>query len=815
MRTPLEAIGFYDLIDAVLIPIPRGEKGPRIPGWQSKTLADMEDAAYLKLFAEDDNIGVLLGQASNGICVIDIDRDDWTAPFLALNPALAVTLRTRGSRGCSIWIRINGEYPKPGKIKAPSGDAVMEWRADGQQSVIHGLHPKGMPYQRIIEAPPVAVAFSDIAWPDTLILPWQESRKSNFSVPGNGQDGSSSPASLSIIDNARKYVAKMPPAISGQNGHDKTIAVACVLVKGFNLSVSDALPLLREYNARCEPPWPDAEIERKLSEADRLPDTNPRGHLILPQRPGYRRGAAESLPTIILPSSGEKIWQCAEKLFKLIAPCHAMFNRGGKVVEMVQDAGLRFRLQIITAAGFRSRSEKFGDFFAWRSGKDNKPVLKPTTMPEEMAKACLESMEARDILPRIDIIINCPILTNDGHECRVIGRGYDSSGLFVTGGEMPPPVAIAEAVNGLKAIIAEFDFVSPGDRSRALASMLTPALKLGGYIRGFVPADVAEADQSQAGKTYRQRVLAAIYNEVPAIISKREGGVGSLDESIAQKLLSGTPFIQIDNVRGKLDSQYLESLLTSDKAFSVRIPHHGEVEIKPDGVFILLTSNGVETTPDFANRSNIIRIRKRIGYAYKDYAEGDLLNHVRSRQPFFLGCIFSVIREWTAKQRQKTTETRHDFREWVQTLDWIVQNIFSETALMAGHQETKERISNPAMTFLRRLALSVKEADRLGEAMCASALYEHCEEHIIDIPGLAQSNLESGRKKIGHLMGRIFQSVDKVTLDGFKVERTMRTKHDPLRQEYMPQKVYVFTCEDVRHLQPELPPPPATPPIPY
>jgi len=813
MKTALDAIGFHDLKDAVLIPIPRGEKGPRIPGWQAKTLADMEDPDYRNLFVEGGNVGVLLGQPSNGLCTVDIDCDEWVAPFLALNSALACTLRTRGNRGCSLWIRIEGDYPKPGKMKDANGVSVIEWRADGQQSVIHGIHPKGMPYQRIIETHPIAVAFSDIVWPDTLLLPWQESRKSNFSAPASAQDGTPSLVSPTIIENARKYVAKMPPAIEDKGGDNQTFIVACILVKGFDLSVYDALPLLREYNQRCLPPWNDGLLERKLTEANKAPDAKPRGYLILPERTDRSRGNSD-LPMITLPGNGVTLSECATTLFNLIAPGHAMFNRGGKVVEMVQDNGGRCRLQIVTPSAFRSRAEKFGRLVAWRSGKDSKAVLKPIPMPEETAKGLLDTKETRYTLPTIHTVINCPVFIHDGSECRVIGGGYDASGLFVTGGEMPPLVAMNEAVNSLKGIIAEFDFVCPGDRSRAIASMLTPALKLGGHVRGFVPADVAEADQSQAGKTYRQRVLAAIYNEAPAIISKRDGGVGSLDESLAQKLLSGTPFIQIDNVRGKLDSQYLESLLTSDKAFSVRIPHHGEVEINPDGFFILLTSNGVETTPDFANRSNIIRIRKRVGHSYKPYGEGDLLSHVRTQQAYYLGCVFSVVREWIAQGKQKTDETGHDFREWVQTLDWIIQNIFGETSLMTGHQETKERISNPATTFLRKLAITVKEAGRLGEALCASAIYELCEEYDIDIPGLTQSNLDSGRKRIGNLMGKIFQRGDidaKVTLDGFLIERSTRTKHDPVRQENMPQKVYIFTRNEVKHVQPELTPIPTHP----
>ena len=54
---------------------------------------------------------------------------------------------------------------------------------------------------------------------------------------------------------AQLYVAKMPPAISGQQGHNPTYEVACRLIQGFGLSMDDAMPLLRDYNARCQPHW--------------------------------------------------------------------------------------------------------------------------------------------------------------------------------------------------------------------------------------------------------------------------------------------------------------------------------------------------------------------------------------------------------------------------------------------------------------------------------------------------------------------------------------------------------------------------------
>lgn len=74
------------------------------------------------------------------------------------------------------------------------------------------------------------------------------------------------------------YLARIPPAVSGQRGHDRTFHAACVLVKGFSLTLDEARPLLREWNERCAPPWSTAELEHKLESAP-APDDRPRGYL--------------------------------------------------------------------------------------------------------------------------------------------------------------------------------------------------------------------------------------------------------------------------------------------------------------------------------------------------------------------------------------------------------------------------------------------------------------------------------------------------------------------------------------------------------
>lgn len=93
-----------------------------------------------------------------------------------------------------------------------------------------------------------------------------------------GRNGVTPSSRLAVLASARAYVAKIPGAISGQGGHPATFKVACHLVLGFDLSIAEARPLLHEFNARCQPPWTDKELEHKLSDADKKP--GPRGYLL-------------------------------------------------------------------------------------------------------------------------------------------------------------------------------------------------------------------------------------------------------------------------------------------------------------------------------------------------------------------------------------------------------------------------------------------------------------------------------------------------------------------------------------------------------
>ena len=662
------------LPNAVLLAIGKGKKNPTLTGWQKVQQDSMADPAYLDTLNHGGNIGVLLGSVSGGLCAIDFDADADAEAFLATNPELAGSFRTRGARGCQVWIRAQGVFPPSGDAKNAEGRKVAEWRADGRQSVIWGVHPDGHEYRWLVDVPPLPFHFQRIRW-----LDWR----------GPWMPESSEPS--------------------------------------------------------------DLRMDRPLA------------------RPGV----------IILPSGGVSILDCANAVFPLLAKMRKVFTRGGVVVEAISNPSGPSRglvLEPLQPAGFRSRLESCGSVMAWRKGRSGGDVLQPTTCPEDMARALLASEPAREILPPIAAVTGCPVAIEDPEgNLRILALGYHAQlgGLLVTAGTTPSQVGVDEAIKALSGLLDEFDFQTPSDRSRALAAFIAPALVLGGFINGRIPADVAEADQSQAGKGFRQKLTAAIYNESPRVVAQRDGGVGSLDESFSQALIAGRPFIQLDNLRGSLNSPFLEAFFTAD-SIGARVPHRGEVPVDPRRFFIFASSNGIEATRDLANRSSFVRIRKRERFQFRTYPEGGLLEHVKKRQPYYLGCVFSVIAEWLAAGKPHTAETRHDFREWAQVLDWIVRRLFVAAPLLDGHVAAQERVSNPALVLLRALCLAATQDERGDEAFSASGFAELAEAHGITIPGVRAGQEDRSARQVGIHLGRLFKVAEEIDVDSFLVRRSER-----------------------------------------
>jgi hypothetical protein len=76
------------------------------------------------------------------------------------------------------------------------------------------------------------------------------------------------------------YLAATPGAVSGQDGHGQTFAVACALYNGWDLTEEEVLSWLKTYNVKCDPPWSERELAHKAAQAAKATHQKKRGCLL-------------------------------------------------------------------------------------------------------------------------------------------------------------------------------------------------------------------------------------------------------------------------------------------------------------------------------------------------------------------------------------------------------------------------------------------------------------------------------------------------------------------------------------------------------
>jgi hypothetical protein len=503
-----------------------------------------------------------------------------------------------------------------------------------------------------------------------------------------------------------------------------------------------------------------------------------------PTGPATEQAKPTGKPAVILPHGAQSISEAGRALGELLASTQRFFVRGGAVAKLAHDPDGLPRLDEVKAATLASDFEAVA--LLCKTG-GNGP--EPATCPEQTAKIIAASAAFRDAMPPISVLTRCPVQIERAGGLMQIS-GYDrATGIFAAG-KPAEPMDATQARILLRNILEGFRFATPADRARALAAIVTPALVFGGLLRGRAPVDLGEADASQTGKGYRNKLTAALYSQSVRTITQQKSGVGSLEESFNAALIRGANFIALDNIRGRIDSPAFESFLT-EETYSARMPYREPVEIDPRRVVIMLTSNKADVTTDLANRSSCVRILKQPdGHIFTAYPEGDILEHVRANQPRYLGAVFAIVKAWYDAGRPRTTETRHDFRPWAQTLDWITRNLLDAGPLLDGHRETQARMTNPVLNWLRDVALEVTRAKQAGAWLRAGDLVDLIAETGIETPGLPEhgdltdhETRKAAQQATGRKLGLCFRAGDQVTIDGMTIDR--RETYEPEARKHL------------------------------
>ena len=499
-------------------------------------------------------------------------------------------------------------------------------------------------------------------------------------------------------------------------------------------------------------------------------------------------------PDTHLPGGAHTITDSALELGRLMARSETYFHRGSGIVRVTHDSERVPSLEGVKASGLTSAFEKVSKLVRSRLVK-GEWVDEPVTCTESCAKQIMDCEDFKEMLPPLRLLCKCPVLIERGGRLVEI-VGYDRKSGTLAYGEKSETVSLEEARRLLNEVLDGFCFATHADRARAMAALITPAMVFGGLLGGRAPLDLGEADKSQTGKGFRNRITAAIYGQEVLTINQAKRGVGGMEETFDTAVSRGVNFICLDNMKGTIDSPKIESFLREAR-YQARPPYSAPIDIDPRMTLVMMTSNKADITIDLANRASCVKLKKHsVGHQHKRYPSGDVLTHIQANQPRYLGAVFAVIRAWHAAGKPLSQDTRHDFREWLQTMDSVVQGFAGGQPIMQGHLATLERMTNPTLNWLRDVMLLMKDCDKLGKWMRTYDIVNLMAESDIAMPGMGERDVyedDQTRKRVLQATGRrlasCFRQTDEVEVDDMLATR--REVYEERQSKMM--KEYSFT----------------------
>jgi hypothetical protein len=285
-----------------VLPQRAGDKRPcvRWKPYQERLPTREEVTDWLAREFPDAGLAVVLGPVS-GLLVMDVDGPEAHAELVKRLGIEPVAPKVLSGSGKPSRYHLFFRHPAVAtRAKITPWHPKLEFRGNKGIVVLPpSLHRSGQRYRWAPGQSLDDLALPDV--PDAVLEALSERAAKDAGQTQQADRPVLTPAELtSVQKRARAYLAKLPPAIEGQGGDQQTFTAACTLVVGFGLSPDDALPLLKEYNRRFQPPWAEAELLHKLQEADRRP--GPRGTLLkspVRRQPGNQGGTgAEATGTL-------------------------------------------------------------------------------------------------------------------------------------------------------------------------------------------------------------------------------------------------------------------------------------------------------------------------------------------------------------------------------------------------------------------------------------------------------------------------------------------------------------------------------------
>ncbi len=485
---------------------------------------------------------------------------------------------------------------------------------------------------------------------------------------------------------ASKYLARCEPAVSGQDGHGKTLKVAVEVGPGFGLAPDVAYRLLwAEYNPRCEPPWAERELRHKVDEAYRV-ETRRGWHLNGNGRnragdghagdgrngtpaatpaevppAGSRAGVGDDRPEIVITTEEHEV---IDRAVASLASEPGVFQRGNVLVTVLRDPS-RIKGKIHRPKGSPRiaplHNARLRDLMtktaAWKKTRvdRNGDVERVNAHPPDWAVNGVAARGDWSEIRPIEAIIEAPALRPDGSILDAPGWDdatellYEPNSPFPEISDRPTREDAGYSAKRLMELVVDFPFAGDTHRAAWLAALLTPLARFA--IDGRCPLFLFEANTPGTGKTKLADIIGTITTGREMPRTAYPDSDEEMRKRITATALAGDRLMLIDNVATTFGGSAMDSALTAPTWKDRKLGASEMTAELPLFTVWYATGNNVSLKGDVIRRVIPCRLETREERPEErtDFTvRGDLIRHVRQHRPALVAAALTVLRAHAA-----------------------------------------------------------------------------------------------------------------------------------------------------------------------
>lgn len=646
-------------------------KHPRITTGTDHATASV-DAEQIRAWWDrwpEANVGIVTG-ARGGLVVLDRDpRNGGDDSIRQLErehgelPPTAVSL-TGGGGTHSLFVHPGGDI----RIKAIAPG--LDIKADGGLIVAPpSRHASGRRYEWELSSHPDDVPVATLPnWLLAMIRPKSEPQVTHPRFRPRTDDAEQ------LIRRARAYMRKVPHAVQGQHGDDATFKAACVVVRGFALSDSDALFVLSEWNKNNAPPWSEADLRAKVENARAYGDGD-FGHLIGRAQiivPGRHARIVDGKTTTFDVREND----FADSVIEALPPGEIYWR--GNVVGVIAGTPGSLRFEQLPKEDTVLIVSKHCDFVSQRvvenekeeedgpspAETDSEPAaeLKVVHIFEYITLAnaglVLAAAKKHPLVRHLQRLVTYPVY---GPQLELTEPGWnEASGTYFDAtpdvAELSP-LGIRADEDGKKLaheilddLVIDFPFKNTASKENFFLLMLTALLRA---VLPNVPWFFADAPLERTGKS---KLIDEVFGLI--ILGKLTPGLQlkekneETEKDITTLIIEGDNAVNFDNVRHFVDSPALASLLTR-RIWSGRILGFSKKYTGSNDLVLCGTGNHLQATGEISKRVVPLELQPKDDKPElrTDFKHPDLPKYATDSRPRIVALLLGMVEEWKRRDR--------------------------------------------------------------------------------------------------------------------------------------------------------------------